>query len=246
MASALSRPATTYHLLRSLFTPEEVCSLVRPEIWQAAGADEALALPVEAAWQPTPGNAWARTSVAEQCMYMRNQLLRDTDWASMSHSVEVRVPLVDRRLTTSLGPLLAATGAVEGKAPLALSPHPALPQEMLTRSKTGFSLPMQTWVREDCRSGYVPDLPTWLTGSKQRQFVCRLTEDVARGRLHWSRGFGSQGARTLPPQRLMRCLAGEFTTSCYRNPREKGPLLEQVTARPWRALLLSCYFSVRI
>ena len=26
---------------------------------------------------------------------MRNQLLRDTDWASMAHSLEVRVPLVD-------------------------------------------------------------------------------------------------------------------------------------------------------
>ncbi len=26
---------------------------------------------------------------------MRNQLLRDTDWASMAHALEVRVPLVD-------------------------------------------------------------------------------------------------------------------------------------------------------
>ena len=29
---------------------------------------------------------------------MRNQLLRDTDWASMAHALEVRVPLVDAAL----------------------------------------------------------------------------------------------------------------------------------------------------
>ena len=28
-------------------------------------------------------------------LYMRNQLLRDSDWASMDHSLELRVPLVD-------------------------------------------------------------------------------------------------------------------------------------------------------
>ena len=34
----------------------------------------------------------------ESSLYMRNQLLRDTDWASMAHSLEVRVPLVDSKL----------------------------------------------------------------------------------------------------------------------------------------------------
>ncbi len=184
-ASALAHPATTYHLLRCLLSPAEICSLVRPEIWQAAGAGEALVRPVEEAWQPAPANAWAYTSVAEQSVYMRHQLLRDADWASMSHSLEVRLPLVDRRLTTSLGPLLAAIGG--GKAPLALSPRPLLPQKIQSRRKTGFSLPMQAWVEEDCRAGRVPDLPHWLVGAKRQTFVNRLTEGVARGRLHWSR-----------------------------------------------------------
>ena len=32
------------------------------------------------------------------CWYMRNQLLRDTDWSSMAHGLEVRVPFVDATL----------------------------------------------------------------------------------------------------------------------------------------------------
>jgi len=30
--------------------------------------------------------------------YMRQQLLRDADWADMAHSLEIRVPLVDLEL----------------------------------------------------------------------------------------------------------------------------------------------------
>jgi asparagine synthase (glutamine-hydrolysing) len=45
----------------------------------------------------------------ESSLYMRNQLLRDTDWASMAHSLEVRVPLVDSKLLRSLVPITAGT-----------------------------------------------------------------------------------------------------------------------------------------
>ena len=199
-ASALERPASTYHLLRCLFTPDEVRSLIRPEIWQAAGSAEALARPVEEAWQPAPANDWAHTSVAEQCVYMRHQLLRDADWASMSHGLEVRVPLVDRQLTAGIGPLLAATGGREGKPLLALSPRPPLPREFLLRRKTGFSLPMQTWVGEDCRNGRVPALPSWLSDPKQRAFVDRLAEGTARGRFHWSRVWALRVLERLLPE----------------------------------------------
>jgi len=34
---------------------------------------------------------------------MRNQLLRDADWAGMAHSVEILVPLVDIELLRSAG-----------------------------------------------------------------------------------------------------------------------------------------------
>ena len=37
----------------------------------------------------------SRVAALELSWYMRNQLLRDADWAGMAHSLEIRVPLVD-------------------------------------------------------------------------------------------------------------------------------------------------------
>ena len=38
---------------------------------------------------------YAQIAALESCWYMRNQLLRDTDWSSMAHGLEVRSPLLD-------------------------------------------------------------------------------------------------------------------------------------------------------
>ncbi len=81
----------------------------------------------------------------ESAWYMRNQLLRDTDWASMSHSVEVRVPLVDWTLWRTVAPL----GVIEpgvGKRALAGTTSQRLSGEILSRPKTGFTVPMRAWM----------------------------------------------------------------------------------------------------
>ncbi|MEM7583039.1 MAG: asparagine synthase (glutamine-hydrolyzing) [Acidobacteriota bacterium] len=187
LPTALARPASIYHLLRCLFTPDQMRQLVKPEVWHQAGGQEALLRPVEEAWQPAPEADWTRVAVAEQHVYMHQQLLRDADWASMRHSLEVRTPLVDRRLTQQLGPLLAAQQGRDGKGPLASSPELPLPAEITRRPKTGFGLPMQTWMQEDCRAGRIPQLPEWLSGKRQRPFVHQLAKGVANGQLHWSR-----------------------------------------------------------
>ena len=40
----------------------------------------------------------------EAMVYLRNQLLRDSDWASMAHGVELRTPLVDAYLLSQVEP----------------------------------------------------------------------------------------------------------------------------------------------
>src|ERR1035441_2856022 len=105
------------------------------------------------------------------CWYMRNQLLRDTDWASMDHSLEVRTPLVDATLLRELGPQLAgenpptkrdmALAAIEaddphpsdgrgikGEGSRLRTPHSAL-RTLLDRSKTGFVVPVRDWLLDD-------------------------------------------------------------------------------------------------
>jgi len=74
---------------------------------------------------------------------MRNQLLRDADWAGMTHSLEIRTPLVDVNLLTSIAGLLA------NKQQMARTPVKPLPDAILNRPKTGFYIPVREWLMGD-------------------------------------------------------------------------------------------------
>ena len=77
---------------------------------------------------------------------MRNQLLRDADWAGMAHGVEIRVPLVDFTLLSALAPVIASLTSGAGKAALGKAPIMPLPHEIVTRAKTGFNVPTRDWM----------------------------------------------------------------------------------------------------
>ncbi len=81
----------------------------------------------------------------ESSWYMRNQLLRDADWASMAHSVELRVPLVDHTLISNLAPWLVS-GHPPGKELLTATPNRSLPERIVNRPKTGFASPQSAWL----------------------------------------------------------------------------------------------------
>ena len=84
--------------------------------------------------------------------YMRSQLLRDTDWASMAHSVEIRTPLVDIEILRTLAPLFRGPGApVKGE--MAFTPRKPLPNAILSREKTGFVVPVKEWLPGDGLAG---------------------------------------------------------------------------------------------
>jgi asparagine synthase (glutamine-hydrolysing) len=108
---------------------------------------------LSASLTPDPGSSIARICILESAHYMRNQLLRDADWAGMAHGVEIRVPLVDMTLLKSLAPVTAGLARGAGKAALARAPSLALPQEIVARSKSGFGLPAGAWMSEACQLG---------------------------------------------------------------------------------------------
>ena len=95
-----------------------------------------------------PGADSARLKVGALATswYMRNQLLRDADWASMAHSLEVRTPLVDVALWETVTRLVLA-GYPVGKRDMALGPATPLPYRILNRPKTGFSIPVREWLQ---------------------------------------------------------------------------------------------------
>jgi asparagine synthase (glutamine-hydrolysing) len=91
---------------------------------------------------------FSKIAVLESALYMRNQLLRDTDWASMAHSLEVRVPLVDAHLLARCAPSVLATDRGSPKQLLASSPSQPLPEAITRRVKTGFTTPLPQWIRK--------------------------------------------------------------------------------------------------
>jgi asparagine synthase (glutamine-hydrolysing) len=138
-----------YQVVRGLFMPWELSDILDPDAARAG----LTRLAEDAAWPGAdPGNGrlspLGRIVRLESERYMRNQLLRDTDWTSMAHSLEVRVPLVDRRLTEAVVGLAAAGRLGSGKTLLPLMLARGLPEAAMTRPKTGFTVPVWRWLHQ--------------------------------------------------------------------------------------------------
>ncbi|SDF32837.1 asparagine synthase (glutamine-hydrolyzing) [Terriglobus roseus] len=82
--------------------------------------------------------------ILEMTMYMRNQLLRDADWAGMANSVEIRVPFADWKLLKILAPYIVHGGFT--KQDMVATPTRHLPPHILNRPKTGFAAPVRDWL----------------------------------------------------------------------------------------------------
>jgi asparagine synthase (glutamine-hydrolysing) len=137
--------AGAYLLRRAVFLPWEVEEILGGK--QETGDHETELMRAVVNDTLTRCAPAVKVSALEGTRYMRNQLLRDADWASMTHSVEVRVPLVD----WSLWREVAALGLIapyEGKRALSATPKKALPRAVLEREKTGFTVPMREWMME--------------------------------------------------------------------------------------------------
>ena len=90
-------------------------------------------------------NNYLKISALETCWYMRNQLLRDADWAGMAHSIENRVPLVDITLFRGIVPMLGKENAPTKRDFAAILAKP-LPAAVYNRPKTGFLIPVREWI----------------------------------------------------------------------------------------------------
>lgn len=136
-----------YLLRRGLFMPWELSAVLGPDIaragWEALDARARLSTSIDGIASPS-----LRVTALESEWYMRNQLLRDTDWASMAHSLEVRTPLVDWTLMGAVAPLRAAHPSL-GKQAMARAPQRPLPAALFSRPKTGFTVPVRDWLLTD-------------------------------------------------------------------------------------------------
>ncbi|MFZ1728690.1 MAG: asparagine synthase (glutamine-hydrolyzing) [Bacteroidota bacterium] len=140
-----------WFLRRGLFMPWELKEIVGEEIVRSALDNERFLARIAAAMTPDPVTPYGRVAALEAGLYMKNQLLRDSDWAGMAHSIEIRVPLVDAFLLSDLAPLLHVHALTQRKKLLAQSPSKPIPAKLLNRPKTGFQVPIRSWLEHDER-----------------------------------------------------------------------------------------------
>lgn len=143
-----------WFLRRGLFMPSELPTVLDRDLVKEGLHRLRLREHLAVQLEPDPGEPFARVSALESALYMRNQLLRDTDWASMAHSLEVRVPLVDATLLSRV-----ARGK-PSKEQLAASPTVALPKPVLAHAKTGFSIPVAQWLQDHPDANQWREIPT--------------------------------------------------------------------------------------
>jgi len=160
--------AGAYLLRRGLHMPWELPSVMDPELARQGWADLRCRAQLESTANGIPLDRLA-VSALEMSWYTRHQLLPDTDWASMAHSVEVRVPFLDVPLLRAAAPWLAAFPELT-KRQIAERLAPELPASILSRHKSGFSVPVRQWLNPQLSAKPTRGLRAW-SGSVYRSFA---------------------------------------------------------------------------
>jgi asparagine synthase (glutamine-hydrolysing) len=144
-AAALSDPLQRHHAWKEIFSPR-----LRAEL---AGEGAAGWDPVDlyrARYAETAGaEPLARMQDVDLGIYLVDDLLVKTDRASMTHSLETRVPFLDQRVAEfafSLPRRMKVRG-FQKKRLLRKALEPLLPKEIVHGRKQGFSIPIAAWLR---------------------------------------------------------------------------------------------------
>jgi len=113
--------------------------------------------------------------------YMQNQLLKDSDYMSMQHGLELRVPFLDQDFLDAVfsidRQLLYKHGGIP-KQLLVDAFKSTLPEIIWNRNKMGFSFPFQEWLG---KIGIVRDSLNQTVAGKN------LLHQFDQGKLHWSK-----------------------------------------------------------
>jgi asparagine synthase (glutamine-hydrolysing) len=137
-----------YLLRRGLFLPFELNDVLERDLVRTGLRRLRILDHLQSTMAPPAGSPIARISALESANYMRNQLLRDADWAGMAHGVEIRTPFVDIGLLRAIAPAVPQFHAANKKLFLQDAPRVALPREVTQPKKLSFHVPTNRWVSD--------------------------------------------------------------------------------------------------
>src|SRR5450631_1260658 len=179
-----------YFLARMLFAAAERETLFSAPDYQASqqSLDRMLQESVTDSRSLDPFN---RVSYLESNFYMRNTLLRDSDFMSMAHGLELRVPFLDRALVEACF-RIPGEEKLQGNLPKGLllgSLGVELPREIVNRPKRGFTLPFERWLRGAMRPLVEDALlnSDWDQTSISARAVREVWDRFLAGETSWSR-----------------------------------------------------------
>lgn len=186
------RTYADYLFLRGFYTPKTISKLLDATETEIKTALRALQYdsPDKSHTHPKNYVSWL-----EQNIYMRSQLLKDTDYMSMQHGIEVRVPFLDKeflQLAHQIDPLIKFD-AQRPKGILIDAFKAILPPEVWNRKKMGFTFPFQEWNKQHPAIQKISE-----HGNQQ---VAKLGQQFLKNKLHWSRCFALLQIEQYLPQK---------------------------------------------
>ncbi|HWW84256.1 MAG TPA: asparagine synthase (glutamine-hydrolyzing) [Vicinamibacterales bacterium] len=185
-----------YRVQRGFLLPEEIAAIAGPRLRDPAVRRETTERlqAVEDSLLAPAGNETPYATVArlESRLYLQSQLLRDIDAVAMAHGLEVRVPLVDQPLASTVWPELGRhPSLMAGKRLLHETLQKPLPQAIVQHPKQGFTLPFAIWMNGDLGPVVRDGLERLANGGWIAPTApSRVWTDWTTGRTHWSRPWG--------------------------------------------------------
>lgn len=178
---SISGPLSYYLILRGLFSPAAVSAILDCSESAVYSALERIDFNVKEGI-----GKLNLVSHMETDLYMKNQLLKDSDVMGMTHSVEIRVPFLDKQFMEDTFSISEKVKFNKGKLKYLLVKafEDILPDEIVRRSKQGFTFPFDSWIKN--QGGKLLD-ETISSQTINRKHVERLWGKFQDGKLHWSR-----------------------------------------------------------
>ena len=144
----------------------------------------------------TPASWIAQLLMLETQTYLPNTLLRDNDCTSMAHSLELRVPLVDREVFRLAGevPDASKLNWRSGKVILREAFADLLPEWIANdRKKKTFTLPLMKWLRSPAWQERIRDtvmcsdarINQWMDGQEVKRCVERYYASSTNTKQVW-------------------------------------------------------------